>query len=190
MIMKSFPLILTALLRLAVLLQSLQSTRAFAVLQHAKTVRLTAASDCTIISSTASRYCPSRSSVVATTTPTTSSVSVTTTTTLWGEMSRDADVDGLKNAPFILLGAVVLGIWLFSVPSDYRRARLCSEQQVIDNPGSRCMTFETWSNGIVDYYKNGGGVNFDFTVEKEGNVWVGGESIDYQNLALDETKSN
>ena len=99
--------------------------------------------------------------------------------TVRAEMNKDVDLDGLKNAPYILAFVFALSVWSFSIPPDFRRARFCSEQQVIDNPGSRCTTFEDWRDGIVAYYRNGGGVQFDFSVEKEGNVWVGGDKIDY-----------
>lgn len=108
-----------------------------------------------------------------------SSRSSSSVITVRAEMNSDTDVDGLKNAPYILAFVFALSVWSFSIPPDFRRARFCSEQQVIDNPGSRCTTFEDWRDGIVEYYKNGGGVQFDFSVEKEGNVWVGGDKIDY-----------
>lgn len=89
------------------------------------------------------------------------------------------DVDGLQNAPFIFGAIVLLAIWLFSIPPDFRRARFCSEQQVLDNPTSRCTTVADWSRGIADYYNQGGRVAFDFSVETEGNIWVGGEQMEY-----------
>jgi hypothetical protein len=104
---------------------------------------------------------------------------LTPTTVLFGEMNPDADTDGLKNAPIIFASILLLAVWLFSIPPDFRRARFCSDQQIIDNPGSRCTTFSEWSSGIAQYYQNGGGLTFDFSVEKEGNVWVGGDNIEY-----------
>ena len=59
-----------------------------------------------------------------------------------------------------------LCVWVFSVPVEFRRARMCSEEQVrTAAPERNCMTFGTWRQGIADYYSNGGGVNFDFSVE-------------------------
>jgi hypothetical protein len=100
---------------------------------------------------------------------------------LWlgGLLRDDTDVDGLKNAPVWFAAILLLAVWLFSIPPDFRRARFCTEQQILDNPTSRCTTISEWSSGIAQYYKDGGTFNFDFSVEKEGNVWVGGDSIDY-----------
>jgi hypothetical protein len=108
-----------------------------------------------------------------------SSSSSSRSVALWLGLRDDTDVDGLRNAPVFFAAIVLLAVWLFSIPPDFRRARFCTEQQILDNPTSRCTTVSEWSNGIAQYYKEGGNVKFDFSVEKEGNVWVGGDSIDY-----------
>ena len=37
-----------------------------------------------------------------------------------------------------------------------------------------CVTLSEWTQGIKDYYQNGGGVNFDFTVAQETkDFWAG-----------------
>ena len=56
---------------------------------------------------------------------------------------------------------------MFSIPVEFRRARLCSEEQVRLNPDSKCMTFEMWTKGVSEYYGNGGGINFDFSVDPD-----------------------
>ena len=72
---------------------------------------------------------------------------------------------GLVEGYYLFGLAMLVSIWMFSVPVEYRRAQLCSEQEVIDNPTSNCMTMDTWTSGIADYYRNGGGVKFDFSVD-------------------------
>ena len=54
------------------------------------------------------------------------------------------------------LGALVLAlnIWIFSIPVEFRRTRICNEADTAAFP-NRCMTGEMWRNGIADYYKNG-----------------------------------
>ncbi|KAL7469120.1 hypothetical protein ACHAXS_009366 [Conticribra weissflogii] len=79
----------------------------------------------------------------------------------------DNDPTGLKEG-FVLFGVVLLlNIWLFSVPPEYRRARFCSEEDVASYPDSKCTTFKAWRTGIVDYYANGGGVKFDFSIDPD-----------------------
>ena len=66
----------------------------------------------------------------------------------------------------ILLGIVFLiNVWLFSIPTELRRNKFCSEEQVMLYPESKCITFDTWVNEITSYHSNGGGIQFDFTIE-------------------------
>mmetsp|Transcript_101 Transcript_101/g.163 ORF Transcript_101/g.163 Transcript_101/m.163 type:complete len:168 (-) Transcript_101:198-701(-) len=82
------------------------------------------------------------------------------------KLPEGADPTGLRRG-IVVLGIVgVICVWIFSIPVEFRRAKLCSELQVQENPESRCMTASGWASGIQDYYANGGGINFDFTVEK------------------------
>lgn len=32
-------------------------------------------------------------------------------------------------------------------------------------PNKNCITAKEWTKGVGDYYKNGGGVQFDFSIE-------------------------
>jgi hypothetical protein len=78
------------------------------------------------------------------------------------------DVDGMQAAPYILILVLFLCVWNFTIPVEFRRARLCSEQQVLDNPTSKCITVSNYMNGIVQYYQNGGTVfQFDFTIDPD-----------------------
>jgi hypothetical protein len=78
------------------------------------------------------------------------------------------DVDGMQTAPYILILVLFLCVWNFTIPVEFRRARLCSEQQVLDNPTSKCITVSNYMNGIVQYYQNGGTVfQFDFTIDPD-----------------------
>jgi hypothetical protein len=87
-------------------------------------------------------------------------------------MNRDNDTDGLAVGVPLLAVVLMISVWFFTIPVELRRARLCTEQQVIDNPQSRCMTWDNWTSGVADYYKNGGGLQFDFSIEREGNQWI------------------
>jgi hypothetical protein len=82
--------------------------------------------------------------------------------------SNDADPTGMKRGLVLFPLVLLVAVWLFSIPPEFRRARICTEQQVIDNPNSKCITAQNWVSGVKGYYQNGGGVEFDFTVDPEG----------------------
>jgi len=75
------------------------------------------------------------------------------------------NVGGLREGKYILIFAMLLSVWLFSIPPEFRRARLCSVEDVALYPERHCTTFRAWREGVVDYYAKGGGVSFDFSVE-------------------------
>jgi hypothetical protein len=85
----------------------------------------------------------------------------------------DGSIDGTNVGPYMLVATCVFAVWLFTIPTEFRRARFCSEADTLKYP-TICTTPGRWTSGIKDYYSNGGGVKFDFSVEKEGNPWAGG----------------
>ena len=112
-----------------------------------------------------------------TTTPT------STTTSLFASSGNDNDNDTTETKPknyyketglyegYYLLGIVmIVAIWLFSIPVEYRRANICSEEQTRSYPDSNCMTVQTWTSGIAQYYKNGGGIQFDFSIDPNSKM--------------------
>ena len=85
------------------------------------------------------------------------------------------DVDGMTTAPYIFTFIFFLCVWNFTIPTEFRRARICSEQQVIDYPNSNCKTWSQYTTGIQDHYRNGGTLfKFDFSVDRENNIWITG----------------
>jgi hypothetical protein len=85
------------------------------------------------------------------------------------------DVDGMETAPYLFTFILLLCVWNFTIPTEFRRARLCSEQQVIDYPNSNCKTWSQYTNGIQEYYRNGGSwFQFDFSIDRENNIWITG----------------
>jgi hypothetical protein len=58
---------------------------------------------------------------------------------------------------------LALCIWLFSIPTEFRRAHLCSDEDAAVY--EQCWTLGQWTDGVADYYKKGGGVNFDFSID-------------------------
>lgn len=79
----------------------------------------------------------------------------------------ESDPTGRKRGLILFPVILFIATWLFSIPPEFRRARICTEQQVIDNPSSKCITAKNWVIGIQDYYRNGGGVDFDFSVDQD-----------------------
>jgi hypothetical protein len=79
-------------------------------------------------------------------------------------------------------GSVILGVvfaacvWIFSIPTEFRRAHICSADVCVENRAScyNCVTGQEWMAGVKDYYQKGGGVSFDFSVADETKaVWAG-----------------
>jgi hypothetical protein len=123
------------------------------------------------------KYAESKQFIGSMATPTFVSHPADTTTTtsslqMSGGSNPDVDTDGTDVGKYLLLFVFLVNVWAFSIPVEFRRARFCTEEDVRLYPDRHCTTFETWKTGIIDYYANGGGVNFDFSVEK-GNKWVG-----------------
>lgn len=93
-----------------------------------------------------------------------------------GDEQRTNEILGIKRGLYLLGIVLAFNIWIFSIPPEFRRAKLCSEEQVAMFPDSGCMTGEKWVQGVQDYYANGGGVHFDFSIEKSRQPkWLGGE---------------
>jgi hypothetical protein len=87
---------------------------------------------------------------------------------------KQVAADGTQRGAF-LLGAVLLAcVWIFSIPPEFRRAYLCGSERCVQNRSAYlcndCMTPDEWRQGIVDYYKNGGGVKFDFSIDPNSKM--------------------
>lgn len=86
------------------------------------------------------------------------------------------DIIGIQRGLYLLGIVFLFNIWIFSIPPEFRRAKICSEEQVRLFPDSGCMTADQWVGGIQDYYANGGGIEFDFSIEKSRQPsWMGGD---------------
>lgn len=79
-----------------------------------------------------------------------------------------SNVDGTGRGSVIFAAVLLTVVWSFSIPPEFRRAVLCPSA-CEDNPNivtcRECVTFDDWKTGIQDYYKNGGGINFDFSID-------------------------
>jgi len=92
----------------------------------------------------------------------------TTTTTL--QMSGGgSNVDGSREGRILLIISCLAVVWGFSIPPEFRRARICTEEQVAAAAKeAHCTTFDNWKSELSQYYKDGGGVKFNFSVEGRG----------------------
>ena len=48
----------------------------------------------------------------------------------------------------------LVNLWFFTIPTEFRRSRLCSAEETANFP-TKCMTTEQFKTRISDYYKNG-----------------------------------
>mmetsp|Transcript_52350 Transcript_52350/g.126623 ORF Transcript_52350/g.126623 Transcript_52350/m.126623 type:complete len:200 (-) Transcript_52350:79-678(-) len=81
---------------------------------------------------------------------------------------------GLDRAAIIMPIVLLINIWFFTIPPEFRRARMCSEMDTAAYP-EQCMTPKMFASGIVDYYKGGGGIQWDFSIA-EDNPFVAPKS--------------
>ena len=80
--------------------------------------------------------------------------------------SSDVDGTGVRG-PIILTITLLFLAWLFSIPPEFRRAHICSVERCVANRAAcnDCQTIDEIKNGIIEYYKNGGGIQFDFSID-------------------------
>lgn len=76
-----------------------------------------------------------------------------------------ADTGGLGSGKVLLLLVLIVNVWMFSIPVEFRQARLCNVEDTKLYPDKHCTTADAWGMGIADYYVNGGGIRFDFSIE-------------------------
>lgn len=77
--------------------------------------------------------------------------------------------DSEKRGAFLLVLALLLCAWSFSIPVELRRDHWCFTSQCASNRSScyDCITFGEWYQKVRDYYVNGGGIQFDFSIEEK-----------------------
>ena len=80
-----------------------------------------------------------------------------------------SNVDGSREGRILLIISCLAVVWGFSIPPEFRRARICTEAQVaVAAKEAHCTTFDNWKSELSQYYKDGGGVKFNFSVEGRG----------------------
>jgi len=85
--------------------------------------------------------------------------------------------DGTDRGAFLLAAVLLACIWIFSIPPEFRRAYLCGSERCVQDRSAYlcndCMTTDEWKQGIADYYRNGGGIKFDFSIDPNSKMKFG-----------------
>jgi hypothetical protein len=76
-----------------------------------------------------------------------------------------ADPSGQQRGAVILPIVLLLCIWMFSIPPEFRRAKICTTKEQSVRLSTNCMTGDQWMTGVQEYYQNGGGIHFDFSID-------------------------
>lgn len=86
--------------------------------------------------------------------------------------STSPDVDGQGRGKYIMSFVLFLCIWIFSIPPEFRRAHICTTSAATIR--SDCVSLGDWTQQVGDYYKGGGGVHFDFSIDQSTkDFWAG-----------------
>jgi hypothetical protein len=72
-------------------------------------------------------------------------------------------IDGTETGKVMLGFVLAICVWTFSIPVEFRRARLCSEADAAVY--SQCKSASQYVSGISEYYQKGGGIQFDFSID-------------------------
>lgn len=97
---------------------------------------------------------------------------------LRGSEDNNAAVDGTGRGLVVMAISLFACVWIFSIPPEFRRAHICTSNRpsvVVDGSSSTCVPLGAWVDDVADYYKGGGGVHFDFSIDQSTrDFWSGG----------------
>ena len=66
---------------------------------------------------------------------------------------------GEETGYYMLAVALGVSLWFFTIPPEFRRANVCSAEY------EGCISPEQWVQDVGDYYRNGGGIQWDFSID-------------------------
>ena len=81
------------------------------------------------------------------------------------ERTKSSKIDGSVGGTYFFAAVLLANVWLFTIPTEFRRAHLYPEGNAGLYSDPKGITTKDWAAGVAQYYANGGGVKFDFSVE-------------------------
>ena len=75
------------------------------------------------------------------------------------------DIYGIERGYPILAFSILLSAWFFTIPPEFRRAHFCASDICVQTRCNDCVSVAEWVTGIKDYYRNGGGIKWDFSID-------------------------
>ena len=79
----------------------------------------------------------------------------------------DSDLGSNRAGIPILIASLLVCAWFFTIPPEFRRARYCGSTYCADNRAecNNCKTVGELQHDIQDYYRHGGGIKWDFSID-------------------------
>jgi hypothetical protein len=85
-----------------------------------------------------------------------------------GEYQATTSYGKLKEGGVLLTLVLTVCAWLFTIPPEFRRAYMCPAEIYCNQDPTvcqECTTWGQWFDGVGEYYKGGGGIHWDFSVD-------------------------
>jgi hypothetical protein len=83
---------------------------------------------------------------------------------------KEVTYDGADRGRYLFALVFLICIWQFSIPPSFRRAKFCPPSCVQERSLCRtptCVTFGEWTSDIAQYYRDGGGIQWDFSIDPQ-----------------------
>eukprot|EP00540_Astrosyne_radiata_P021909 CAMPEP_0116837962 /NCGR_PEP_ID=MMETSP0418-20121206/8947_1 /TAXON_ID=1158023 /ORGANISM="Astrosyne radiata, Strain 13vi08-1A" /LENGTH=149 /DNA_ID=CAMNT_0004467909 /DNA_START=107 /DNA_END=557 /DNA_ORIENTATION=+ len=81
------------------------------------------------------------------------------------------DVSGTGRGIPLLIAALLFSAWFFTIPPEFRRTHVCSSTRCVEDHTRpycyNCKTVNELKDGILEYYRNGGGIQWDFSIDPD-----------------------
>jgi hypothetical protein len=100
--------------------------------------------------------------------PTSFGLTTVKTTSPSGVRLRKSQADASEKRGLVLFAiATIVAVWLFTIPVEIRRAHIGTADVCVQNRAYcyDCKTLQELKGAVLEYYANGGGIKFDFSVE-------------------------
>lgn len=80
------------------------------------------------------------------------------------QLGMARSTDGTDVGIYILGFVFAICIWLFTIPPSFRRSNICTVSPEVA-PAVNCVSLQEWISDVGDYYKGGGGIQWDFSID-------------------------